>query len=310
MNTDKIIIRGLKAFAYHGVLEDEKNNGQEFVIDAELEGDFEEAKKTDNLEETVNYAKVCEVINRQFLKDKNDLIEKTAFDCAKEVMLSFPKIRKIKIDLHKPHAPIGLPFEDVVFEMTLAWHKVYLSIGSNMGDKEKYLNQAVDSLYDDENVRVLKVSDYIITKPVGGVEQDDFLNGALEIETLYTPEELLYAVNNIEAEAGRERKIHWGPRTLDIDILLYDDLIMNKEELIIPHIQMTKREFVLYPLSKIAPYAIHPILKETISSVYEEFLEQNGNPAGKCSGCSGCAMKSQVPIKTAEASMTSKAGRN
>ena len=130
------------------------------------------------------------------------------------------------------------------------------------------------------------VSNYIETEPYGPVEQDNFLNGCLEIETLYSPKELLKKVNQIEAEAGRTRDIHWGPRTLDIDIIFYGDEIVDEPDLKIPHVEMHKRLFVLEPLKQIAPYWIHPIFNRTVSQILEEL-----KPSGKCEGCSGCKGK-------------------
>ena len=115
--------------------------------------------------------------------------------------------------------------------------------------------------------RVTKVSDFLVTAPYGGVEQDDFLNGALALRTLLTPEELLEELHTIEQEAHRERLVHWGPRTLDLDILLYDDLVMDSETLHIPHIEMHKRDFVLIPLSQIAPFVRHPRLGMTVEEL-------------------------------------------
>ena len=112
-----------------------------------------------------------------------------------------------------------------------------------------------------------RVSDFIETEPYGGVEQDDFLNGCLEIETLRTPEELLRLVNGIEKAAGRERLIHWGPRTLDIDILLYADVVYDSEDILIQQVEMHKREFELETLSAIAGYKRHPLLGKTISEL-------------------------------------------
>ena len=148
------------------------------------------------------------------------------------------------------------------------------------------LNQGIDSLYDDENCRVLAVSKFIETEPYGPVEQDNFLNGCVEIETLYEPKELLATVNRIEAEANRTREIHWGPRTLDIDIVLYNNDIVNEKDLLIPHVEMHKRLFVLEPLKQIAPYAVHPILNKTVSQMLEEL-----QPDKKGAGCGGCSWK-------------------
>ena len=186
--------------------------------------------------------------------------------------------------IYKPQAPIPLPFGNVAISINRKWSKAILSIGSNMGDREEHLNCAVDSLYDDDNCRVNVVSNYIETEPYGPVEQDNFLNGCIEIETLYSPEELLKKVNQIEAFEGRTREIHWGPRTLDIDIVFYENQIVDLPELKIPHVEMHKRIFVLEPLKQIAPYWTHPILNKTVTQLLEDLSPNSGG----CSGCGGC----------------------
>ena len=139
----------------------------------------------------------------------------------------------------------------------------------------------MDSLYDDDNCRVNVVSNYIETEPYGPVEQDNFLNGCIEIETLYSPEELLKKVNQIEAFEGRTREIHWGPRTLDIDIVFYENQIVDLPELKIPHVEMHKRIFVLEPLKQIAPYWTHPILNKTVTQLLEDLSPNSGCEIGR-----------------------------
>ena len=114
----------------------------------------------------------------------------------------------------------------------------------------------------------------MVTKPFGVTDQPDFLNGVLEMDTLLDPHELLYLLNSIEAEAGRERIIHWGPRTLDLDILFYDDLVMDSEELNIPHIGIAQRDFVLAPMNEIAPGFVHPVYRKTIQDLLMELKER------------------------------------
>lgn len=132
------------------------------------------------------------------------------------------------------------------------------------GDKHANLDQALEILAADEHNQLVKVSDYIVTEPVGGVEQDDFLNGAVVMQTLYTPQQILDQIGVIEKKLDRVRTIHWGPRTIDVDILLYDDEVVVEENLIIPHPEMCNRRFVLEPLDQIAPYRVHPICSKTI----------------------------------------------
>ena len=129
----------------------------------------------------------------------------------------------------------------------------YISLGSNIGNRLQYLQQAVRLLQDEKNVKVRQVSSVYETDPVGYVDQDAFLNIVVELETSLTPHELLKKCNEIEAELGRTREIHWGPRTVDLDILLYNEENMKTENLIIPHPRMTERGFVLIPLVEIKP---------------------------------------------------------
>ena len=118
--------------------------------------------------------------------------------------------------------------------------------------------------------RVERVADYLATEPYGGAAKEEFLNSAMELKTLLTPHELLERLHEIEQEADRKRTVHWGDRTLDLDILLYDDLTMESEDLTIPHTEMHKRAFVLDPLAQIAPYRKHPVLQKTITQLRSE----------------------------------------
>ena len=140
------------------------------------------------------------------------------------------------------------------------------------------MDGAVEALRADEKCRVLRVSDWIETAPYGGVEQEDFLNGAVVLDTLYTPVELLEKLHGIEREHKRERKVHWGPRTLDLDILLYEDCVMCTEELTIPHADMANRDFVLKPLAQIAPYERHTLTGKSILQMCGELAASNLSP--------------------------------
>ena len=142
-----------------------------------------------------------------------------------------------------------------------------------MGDSRQILDDAVSAIDALPASKVEKVSGFITTPPYGVTDQPDFLNGCLRMKTLYYPKELLRELNRIEKEAGRERIIHWGPRTLDLDIIFYDDLISQEDDLCIPHVEMHKRSFVLEPLEKIAPYKRHPGNGKTVRQMLEELTD-------------------------------------
>ncbi|HHT63159.1 MAG: 2-amino-4-hydroxy-6-hydroxymethyldihydropteridine diphosphokinase [Bacillota bacterium] len=137
---------------------------------------------------------------------------------------------------------------------------VYLSLGSNMGDRLGYLKQAKEFLAETPLIKVIGKSSLYETDPIGYTEQECFLNGVLEIETELKPNVLLNITQDIEHCLGRKRIIHWGPRTVDIDILLYNNESISKPELIIPHPEMHRRRFVLVPLMELNPNLMIPHL--------------------------------------------------
>ncbi len=264
---DKIIINSLEVYAYHGVLPEEKKNGQNFFVTAELNMDLRMAGNSDNLTDTINYDEASKLIYEAMTEERFDLIEAAAEHVAVRLLLKYDMLSEVMVRIDKPHAPVDLKFDSMSVQIVRKRHKAFLGIGSNLGDRREYLDFAVTQLRLDDYIKVIKVSDYIETEPYGPVEQPDFLNGAVLIETLYSPEELLSVVNDIENEAGRERIIHWGPRTLDIDILIYDKEIITTDKLIIPHKEMHKRYFVLKPMVELAPFLKHPVLGKTMTEL-------------------------------------------
>lgn len=267
---DEIKIKGLEVFANHGVYPEENKLGQKFIVNATLYVDTRGAGLSDNLDKSVDYGTVCHQIT-DFLTDNTwKLIEKAAEELARHILVLNPLVKEIDVEIEKPGAPIGLPLETVAVKIHRGWHMAAIALGSNMGDKKKYLDDAVNQIGNLKDTKVIKVSSYIETEPYGGVEQDNFLNAAMVIKTLYTPAELLDELHIIEQNAGRERIIHWGPRTLDLDILLYDDLCVDEENLTIPHVEMHLRSFVLEPLAEIAPWLRHPIYQKTVSQMLSD----------------------------------------
>jgi dihydroneopterin aldolase/2-amino-4-hydroxy-6-hydroxymethyldihydropteridine diphosphokinase len=212
-------------------------------------------------------------MNGIFTKKSYDLIEKACEELCGRLLLEFPMLEEVEIELQKPHAPIGLPFENVSVTMNRKWHKAYLSFGSNMGDSRGLIAEAIDKLKAHRLIRKVRSSELIITKPYGPVEQNDFVNGALELETILDQEELLELLHEIEAEADRERVLRWGPRTLDLDIVFFDKLIYDSEDLVIPHIDMQNRDFVLKPLMELCPNYRHPILQKTVKQLWNELQQ-------------------------------------
>lgn len=266
---DRITIKNLEIFANHGVFPEENILGQKFVVSAVLYTDTRKAGHTDELEYSIHYGDVCHFIKNFVEGHTCKLLERVVEQLAERLLLSYPLLWQVDLQIQKPWAPIGLPLDTVSVEISRGWHCAYIALGSNLGDKKGYLDYAVERLREHPCCKVTKVADYLETEPYGGVEQDNFLNSVLELQTLLTPEELLGLLHEIEQEAKRERTIHWGPRTLDLDILLYDDIVLDTEALQIPHVEMHKREFVLLPMAQIAPYKRHPLLHRTVKELLD-----------------------------------------
>jgi 2-amino-4-hydroxy-6-hydroxymethyldihydropteridine diphosphokinase len=151
--------------------------------------------------------------------------------------------------------------------------RAYVGLGSNVGDREEHLRRAVELLERREGVTVVSVSAIIENPPVGGPPgQGPFLNGVAALDTTLSPRELLRACQDIEDSLGRTREVRWGPRTMDIDILLYGDQVVGEPDLEIPHPRMHERDFVLIPLAVLAPEARHPVLGRTARELYETLL--------------------------------------
>jgi len=267
---DQICIKQLEVFAKHGVLPEENTLGQKFLISAVLYCDTKRAGRTDAISDSVNYAEVAELLQKETEGQVFHLLERLAEFLAKKILLTYRMVWKIELEIEKPWAPVLLPLKTVSVKISRRWNLSYLSIGSNLGNKEENLIQAIQMLNEDEETEVTKRSSFLVTEPVGGVEQDDFLNAALEIKTLRSPQELLDLIASIEKKLKRERLVHWGPRTIDLDIIFYNDEIIQAENLVIPHIEMANRMFVLEPLCEIAPYVVHPVFHKTVLELKNE----------------------------------------
>ena len=270
MTMDRIMIEDLEVFANHGAFPEENRLGQKFLVTVCLYMDTRLAGRTDELSHSADYGLISHFIEQYMKNHTFRLLEKVAESLAEELLLTVDGIRRVSVEVKKPWAPVGLPLKNVGVRIERGWHKAYIALGSNMGDREGYLETGVSSLDRIKGCRVGKVSSFYETPPYGVTDQDDFLNACLELDTLLYPHELLGEMQRIEKEAKRVRTRHWGPRTLDLDLIFYDDFICQDDDLCIPHSEMHKRRFVLEPLCEIAPHRIHPVRKLTVKEMLEQ----------------------------------------
>ena len=273
---DKIVIKDFEVFGNHGVFAEEKTLGQKFVLDIILNLTTEEAAKTGDLTKSVHYGELAHKLEVEFKKNSYDLIETVAEKMTEFILLEYELVESVKIRVKKPWAPVHRTLDTLYVEIERGWNDVYLSFGSNMGDKGENIDKGLDIIRNSKYTKILKVSDIIVTKPWGYEDQDDFLNGACRIRTLLSPKALMKFLLEVEKDLNRERIIKWGPRTLDLDIIFYNDLVTEDEEVVLPHPRMHQREFVLKPLAQIAPYKIHSLYKKRVFELLE-LLEKNNS---------------------------------
>ena len=197
---DQITIKDLEVYANHGLYKEEKALGQKFLVSVILSFDTKLAGVSDQMDYSVDYGKVCHRIKEILTENDFNLIECVAETVAKKLLLEFSLIRKLEIEVKKPWAPIGLPLDYVSVKIKRGWHRAYLGVGSNMGDRMEYINQAINAIEAQDDTRVVHVSSLIETKPYGGVVQDDFLNGCIAIDTLKEPE--AYEIDKADTAYG------------------------------------------------------------------------------------------------------------
>lgn len=270
---DKIHIKDLEIIGFHGAIPEEKVLGQKFVLSFELDVDLRQAGKNDDLTKTVHYGELAQKVEEEFTKTSYDLIEKAAEEICEFVLLNYPLVKKVKLLLKKPWAPTRKHVEYVAVEIERKWNKVYIAAGSNLGDKEETLKEAIYKIDKRKDCVVTKVSNFYTTDPVGYEDQDQFVNCVFEIDTLQTPSELMNTLLEVEKDFKRERIIRWGPRTLDLDIIFYDDIISYDEHILIPHPRAHERQFVMKPMCDINPYYVHPIYRKRVMDISSELGE-------------------------------------
>ena len=205
IRNDYIEIKNLEIYADHGVLTEEKKLGQKFYIDAKLYVDVLGAATTDNVENSVNYAEVTEVIKKVFKSKSANLIETAAQSLAGILLAKFTNIDKIELAVKKPSAPVDAHFDYMAVNITRSRHTAYIALGSNIGNREQHLKNALAKIEElGEFVKLEKISSFYNTAPVGYVEQPDFLNAVAKVKTILEPEELL-SILQIGRASCRER---------------------------------------------------------------------------------------------------------
>ena len=270
----RILIDGYELTGCHGVNPEEKVEPQRFVFSAQLDFDLTEAAETDDVDKTVSYAAVCKVIKAFFGESSRDLVETLALGAARRIMLAFPRLVRAAVTVAKPDAPMRGKFDSVGVTAEVKRSVAYVGMGSSLGDRHAYLDKAKELIREDPLVLSVRESARTETAPYGGAAKNAFINSALRVETLHTPEGLLGLLMRVERECGRTREVHWGDRTLDLDLLLFGDEVRSEDDLILPHPEMTRREFVLAPLADIAPHAVHPLSGKRVSELLSELLPE------------------------------------
>ena len=321
---DRIRLSGIAATGYHGVFDHERRDGQTFVADVVLHVDTRPAAAEDRLDRTVHYGLLAEGVAAVLRGEPADLVETVAERIA-ALALAFDGVGAVDVVLHKPMAPIAVPFGDVTVEVhRSAAHppvvappvdalaaaglaspapvpavptadpvptaagpaevaaaptgsrlppeettdrldvvpatpaRVVLALGSNQGDSHELLRRVVHDLAAVPGLEVTAVAPLARTGAVGGPEQPDYLNTVVLAETVLSPRALLRATQALEAAHGRVRAERWGPRTVDIDIVVHGTTVASSDDLELPHPRAHERAFVLQPWAQVDPEAVLP----------------------------------------------------
>ena len=255
--SDHILISDLRVVGVVGVLDQERSAPQPLRIDVDIHVDLHDAGLSDDLTETVHYGEVCTALAEVARTTSDQLLERLAQRMA-DTVLSFARVAAVDLTLTKLRPPIPEDVQSSAVRIhrvktsssALAAHTAILALGTNLGDRVGYLQFAIDRLGES----IVKQSQVFETDPVGGPDgQGAYLNMVVEITTELDPYALLRWLHRIEADAGRSRTVHWGPRTLDLDLLFFDDVVIAGGNLAVPHPRYAERRFVLAPLSEVRP---------------------------------------------------------
>ena len=261
-------MKDYEVVACHGVNPEEKAAPQRFLFTVKVDTDFWASSASDDLNGTVSYSAVKKVVKAVAQENSFDLIETLACTVAKKVLLAFPLADGVSVKVKKPDAPMSGNFDYVAVETRLEWTEAYFALGSNEGDRNAYLDIAINMLEADDNFKEVVESKRIETEAYGGVATGEFVNSCVRLKTLYSARELLAKIGVIEKAGDRVRTVHWGDRTLDVDIIFFGDDVIGDDDLVVPHPDMQNREFVLKPLLELCPNKVHPLFKKRVRELY------------------------------------------
>jgi len=251
---DVIELTGIRALGTIGVLAEERERAQPFEVDLSIEVDLRAAGRTDALEDTIDYARPVAIVTAVIERGGYQLLERVAQRIADDILqIDGVKVVDVVVRKLRPPLPHDLASSAVRIRRSRSLVRAFVALGSNIGDRRAHLMSAVAAL------DPIRLSGVYETAPVGGPDgQGSFLNMVVELYTDLGPHELLDRCQQIELKARRSRDVHWGPRTLDVDILLYGEQVLDGDHLIVPHPRMWDRGFVLTPLNDLAPELLRP----------------------------------------------------
>lgn len=263
----KIEITALRIVAAHGVLAEEKTHPQPFIFDISMDADCEDAALRDDLSATVNYSEVCALVEKVATSKSYNLIEALARECAFSILEKFARVNSVSVTVGKPEAPVKAQFGNISTTYFAERNKVYLSLGSSQGDRERTIKSAIAKLNALRGVEVLRTSSLIKTAPEGGVAKNEFVNCAVELDCFLSPRALLDKIHTIESHLGRTRNVRWADRSIDIDIIFFGDKVIAEDGIGIPHPLYMGRTFVTKPLKELCPEKICPLTHKAVKDM-------------------------------------------